>query len=75
MNRIRIQHITKRGVKIKTVYSGRQLVDFIKKCHRNKWIARALVWVSPSGRDELYECGAVWEHEEAGLSWFADNEL
>lgn len=77
MARIRIQHATKRGIKIKTVYSSSQLVDFIKKCHRNGWRARALVWIlfPPTGQFEIYECGAVWDHEEAGLSWFADNDM
>ena len=36
MSRIRIQHKTKRGVKIKTVYTKSQFADFMKKCFKNK---------------------------------------
>ncbi len=73
MPRIRIQYNTKQRVKIKTVHSVSQLSVFIKKCFQNKWKARALMWINNQG--ELYECGAVWEHEEMGITWYYDQNL
>jgi hypothetical protein len=75
MSRIRIQHKTRRGVKIKTVYTKSQFADFMKKCFKNKWYARAVTWIRFEGKDELYKCGAVYDHEEAGLGYFYDETI
>ncbi len=75
MPRIRIQHNTKRGVKIKTVYTASQLAGFMKKCYKNKWLARAVMWITFKNKKEIYECGAVWSHEKEGLTYFYDNDI
>lgn len=61
---LKIVYRTAKRCRIKTVYSIAALRDFIKRCYRNKWQARAT--------DGQNECAAVFVHEESGLTWYSE---
>jgi len=53
-----------RGVKrIKTLFSENQVRDFVRACYKAKRFCRVT--------DGENECGAVYEHEESGLTWYS----